>query len=230
MNSLRILLVDDDLELAELVARYLRQHDIEVTHAGNATEMDVHLARAEFDLLVLDLMLPGEGGLSIARRLADNYPIVIVSARGEETDRVVGLELGADDYLAKPFSPRELVARIRAVLRRRAKATPSRSPEFIFAELQLDTASRTLTRNGEKIKITTADFALLRVFCENPHRVLSRDQLVTLAGNEVRLPFDRSIDVRITRLRKKIEANPEEPCYIRTVRGAGYLFAPDGCE
>lgn len=230
MNSLRILLVDDDLELAELVARYLRQHDIEVTHAGNASEMDLHLARAEFDLLVLDLMLPGEGGLSIARRLADNYPIVIVSARGEETDRVVGLELGADDYLAKPFSPRELVARIRAVLRRRAKTTPSRSPEFIFAELQLDTASRTLTRNGEKIKITTADFALLRVFCENPHRVLSRDQLVTLAGNEVRLPFDRSIDVRITRLRKKIEANPEEPCYIRTVRGAGYLFAPDGCE
>ena len=231
MGLLRILLVDDDLELAALVGRYLSQHDMEVTHAGDAPEMDQHLSRNEFDLLVLDLMLPGENGLSIARRVSDRYSVIILSARGEETDRIVGLELGADDYLAKPFNPRELVARIRAVLRRKEKVAPLPShPAFSFATLLLDTANRTLSKNGERIKITNADFALLRIFCEHPHRVLTRDQLVSLSGGDERLPFDRSIDVRITRLRRKIEINPEEPCYIRTVRGTGYLFSPDGCE
>ena len=231
MSLLRILLVDDDLELAALIGRYLSQHGMQVTHASDAPEMDQHLSRTEFDLLVLDLMLPGEDGLSIARRLADRYPIVILSARGEETDRIVGLELGSDDYLGKPFNPRELVARIRAVLRREKKVAPLQSNfEFSFDIFQLDTASRTLSKNGERVKITTADFALLRIFCEHPHRVLTRDQLVSLSGGDERLPFDRSIDVRITRLRRKIEINPEEPCYIRTVRGTGYLFSPDGCE
>jgi len=231
MSLLRILLVDDDLELAALVGRYLSQHGMEVTHAGDAREMDQHLSRNEFDLLILDLMLPGEDGLSIARRVSERYPIIILSARGEETDRIVGLELGADDYLAKPFNPRELVARIRAVLRRKEKAAPVLSNlEFSFDTFQLDTASRTLSKSGESVKITTADFALLRIFCEHPHRVLTRDQLVSLSGSNERLPFDRSIDVRIARLRRKIEINPEEPCYIRTVRGTGYLFSPDGCE
>jgi len=231
MSLLRILVVDDDLELAALVGRYLSQHGMEVTHAGDAREMDQHLSRNEFDLLILDLMLPGEDGLSIARRVSERYPIIILSARGEETDRIVGLELGADDYLAKPFNPRELVARIRAVLRRKEKAAPVLSNlEFSFDTFQLDTASRTLSKSGERVKITTADFALLRIFCEHPHRVLTRDQLVSLSGSNERLPFDRSIDVRIARLRRKIEINPEEPCYIRTVRGTGYLFSPDGCE
>ena len=231
MSLLRILLVDDDLELAALVGRYLSQHGMEVTHAGDAGEMDQQLSRNEFDLLILDLMLPGEDGLSIARRVSGRYPIIILSARGEETDRIVGLELGADYYLAKPFNPRELVARIRAVLRRKEKAAPVLSNlEFSFDTFQLDTASRTLSKSGERVKITTADFALLRIFCEHPHRVLTRDQLVSLSGSNERLPFDRSIDVRIARLRRKIEINPEEPCYIRTVRGTGYLFSPDGCE
>ena len=231
MSLLRILVVDDDLELAALVGRYLSQHGMEVTHAGDAREMDQQISRNEFDLLILDLMLPGEDGLSIARRISGRYPIIMLSARGEETDRIVGLELGADDYLAKPFNPRELVARIRAVLRRKEKAAPVLSNlEFSFDTFQLDTASRTLSKSGERVKITTADFALLRIFCEHPHRVLTRDQLVSLSGSDERLPFDRSIDVRITRLRRKIEINPEEPCYIRTVRGTGYLFSPDGCE
>ncbi len=230
MELLRILLVDDDLELADLVGRYLSEHGMKVTHASDAREMDQCLARNEFDFLVLDLMLPGEDGLSIARRVADKYPLLILSARGEETDRIVGLELGADDYLAKPFNPRELVARIRAVLRRKEKVAPLQAtPTFSFGPFQLDTAKRTLSKSGAKIKITTADFTLLRIFCEHPHRVLTRDQLVSLCGNDERLPFDRSIDVRITRLRRKIESNPEQPCCILTVHGSGYLFSPEGC-
>lgn len=214
-----------------MLARYLNQHGIEVATAGNGVEMDQLLARERFDLALLDLMLPGEDGLSVARRIGSTLPFIILSARGEEADRIVGLELGADDYLAKPFSARELTARIQAVLRRREHAVPAQEPlVYIFGPYRLDAGSHTLIKNGERVRITSADFALLRIFCAHPNRVLSRERLVTLADEDARLPFERAIDVRVTRLRRKIEDNPEDPCFIRTVRGSGYLFAPEGCE
>jgi len=232
MTKIKILIVDDDPELAAMLSRYLDQHGMEVATAGNGVEMDLLLAHEQYDLAVLDLMLPGEDGLSIARRIGPTLPFIILSARGEEADRIVGLELGADDYLPKPFSARELTARIQAVLRRRehATVTPQKPLIYTFGPYRLDASSHTLTKNGERVRITSADFELLRLFCAHPNRVLSRDRLVTLADAEARLPFERAIDVRVTRLRHKIEDNPEDPCFIRTVRGSGYLFAPEGCE
>lgn len=232
MTKIKILIVDDDPELAAMLSRYLDQHGMEVATAGNGVEMDLLLAHEQYDLAVLDLMLPGEDGLSIARRIGPTLPFIILSARGEEADRIVGLELGADDYLPKPFSARELTARIQAVLRRRehATVTPQKPLIYTFGPYRLDASSHTLTKNGERVRITSADFELLRLFCAHPNRVLSRDRLVTLADSDARLPFERAIDVRVTRLRHKIEDNPEDPCFIRTVRGSGYLFAPEGCE
>lgn len=227
----KILIIDDDRDLASMLARYLVQHGMEVATASSGAEMDQILTRERFDLAVLDLMLPGEDGLSIARRMGPSLPFIILSARGEEADRIVGLELGADDYLAKPFSARELTARIQAVLRRRGP-TPRSEQEpltYSFGPYLLDEGSYTLTKNGERVRITSADFALLSIFCAHPNRVLSRERLVTLAEDGQRLPFERAIDVRITRLRRKIEDNPEDPCFIRTVRGSGYLFVPEGC-
>ena len=231
MTKIKILIVDDDPELAAMLSRYLDQHGMEVATAGNGVEMDLLLAHEQYDLAVLDLMLPGEDGLSIARRIGPTLPFIILSARGEEADRIVGLELGADDYLPKPFSARELTARIQAVLRRRehATVTPQKPLIYTFGPYRLDASSHTLTKNGERVRITSADFELLRLFCAHPNRVLSRDRLVTLADSDARLPFERAIDVRVTRLRHKIEDNPEDPCFIRTVRGSGYLFAPEGC-
>ena len=213
-----------------MLARYLQQHEIEALTADSGPAMDRMLAQQQIDLVVLDLMLPGEDGLSITQRIAPNLPVIILSARGEESDRIIGLDLGADDYLAKPFSAHELLARIHAVLRRHEKKTPATSSStYIFGDYVFDAASHTLTRQGEPVRITSGDRLLLKVFCEHPRQVLTREQLVALAGDEGRLPFDRSIDVRITRLRRKIEAQPDEPCFIRTVRGAGYLFSPEGC-
>ncbi len=231
MSTLKVLIVDDDRELATTLSLYLVQHGMDTVVASDGKEMDRLLAQSPFDLVVLDLMLPGEDGLSIARRIGSSMPFIILSARGDETDRIVGLELGADDYLAKPFSARELTARIHAVLRRREKS-PQQAPSqiFIFGPFRLDIASHTLTRNEERVRITTADYVMLKIFCTNPNRVISRERLVVLAGEDGRVPFDRSIDVRITRLRQKIEDDAEDPCYIRTVRGAGYLFAPEGCR
>ncbi len=231
MKTLRILIVDDDPELATMLARYLSQHGMEVTTVGSGVEMDKVLTREQFDLALLDLMLPDEDGLSIARRLAGSLPFIILSARGEEADRIVGLELGADDYLPKPFSARELTARIQAVLRRRDHEPISEQEPltYSFGPYFLDEGSHTLIKNGERVRITSADFALLRIFCAHPNRVLSRERLVTLADDGTRMPFERAIDVRITRLRRKIEDNPEDPCFIRTVRGTGYLFVPEGC-
>ncbi len=230
MNRLNILIVDDDVELATMLTRYLGQHGMDARVAADSVEMDRLLAQGRFDLTVLDLMLPGEDGLSIARRIAPATPFIILSARGEESDRIVGLELGADDYLAKPFSARELAARIQAVLRRREKVIAVKHPPvYAFGPYHLDTASHTLIKNSERVRITSGDYVLLKIFCSHPNQVMSRDRLVALAGEDGRLPFDRSIDVRIARLRQKIEDNAEDPCYIRTVRGAGYLFAPGGC-
>ena len=233
-----ILVVDDDAKLRDLVTRYLGGEGFAVTGVEDGEAMDGYLEDNPVDLIVLDLMLPGEDGLSIARRLRKDrdLPIVILSARGDEVDRIVGLEVGADDYLPKPFNPRELLARIRAVLRRQAGANNNAVAEhdedereqIHFGEFTLDMLSNVLIRGEEIIDLTPGDFALLEAFVTRPNRVLSRDALIELIKGYERSPFDRSIDVRVTRLRKKIEPNPEHPEYIRTVWGKGYMFTPQG--
>jgi len=229
----RILIVDDDPALLELLERYLGEQGFVVAGVADGDAMDRYLAESPVDLIILDLMLPGEDGLSIAKRLRASgmTPILMLSARGDDVDRIVGLEVGADDYLAKPFNPRELLARLRAILRRRQPepvVASAAEPAEIhrFGEFRLDTANRTLTRGGEPVALTGGEYALLQVFAENPNRVLSRDTLVDrLAGYE-RSPFDRSIDVRVTRLRRKIEVDPSAPVFIQTVWGEGYRFSP----
>ncbi|HHH43370.1 MAG TPA: response regulator, partial [Gammaproteobacteria bacterium] len=197
----------------------------------NGAEMDRFLATNTPDLIILDLMLPGEDGLSIAKRLRSSHalPIIMLSARGEEVDRIVGLEVGADDYLPKPFNPRELLARIRAVLRRpatTAEASPGNEQTFEFGPFKLDTDSGQLTRQGEKVPLTSGEFSLLHIFVRHPNQVLSRDRLIDHLKGFERSPYDRSIDVRVTRLRRKIEADPAAPVYIQTVWGEGYRFTP----
>jgi DNA-binding response OmpR family regulator len=229
----RILIVDDDPALLELLERYLGEQGFVVAGVPDGEAMDHYLAENEVDLIILDLMLPGEDGLSIAKRLrvSGTTPILMLSARGDDVDRIVGLEVGADDYLAKPFNPRELLARLRAILRRRqpdppGQAVAEQAEVYRFGDFCLDMASRTLTRGDEQVTLTSGEYALLQVFVENPNRVLSRDVLVDrLAGYE-RSPFDRSIDVRVTRLRRKIEADPSAPVFIKTVWGEGYRFSP----
>ncbi len=232
----RILVVDDDPAIRELLADYLSVNGFLVDTAADGTQMRARLAQAMPDAIVLDLMLPGEDGLSLARALrkTSDVPILMLSARGEEIDRVVGLEIGADDYVLKPFSPRELLARLRALLRRVAArdrgdaAAPTRTHSF--GPFTLDLAAWRLLRDGEEIAVTSAEFELLRIFVEHPHRVLSRDDLIARLKGYERDAFDRSIDVRITRLRKKIERDPGHPVYVRTVRGEGYLFNPSGAS
>ncbi len=227
----RILLVDDDAALRELVAAYLEASGYRVTAVGDGVALRAHLARHAADLVVLDLMLPGEDGLSLLRWLRENDgpPVIIISARGEEVDRVVGLEVGADDYLAKPFGPRELLARVRAVLRRGGNAlAPREIGSLAFGPFRLDVATHVLLRDGSEIPLTAGEFTLLRLFLEHPNQVLTRDHLITLLKGYERAPFDRSVDVRVTRLRRKIEARPEAPVYLRTIWGEGYLFSPRG--
>ena len=228
-----ILVVDDDPDLHELLGRYLSEQGFEVTGVEDGAAMDRFLATRSTDLIILDLMLPGVDGLSIAKRLrSDNdTPIIMLSARGEEVDRIVGLEVGADDYLPKPFNPRELLARIRAVLRRpTAPANPesenSQQQTFSFGPFRLDPVTQELTRDEEKVSLTSGEFALLKIFVEHPNRVLSRDTLVDMLKGYERSPYDRSIDVRVTRLRRKIESDPSSPVYIHTVWGEGYRFSP----
>ena len=227
----RILVVDDDVALRDLVARYLSANGYEVEGVGDGDGLRASLAKNAADLGVLDLMLPGEDGLSLLRalRAEGGPPVVIVSARGDEVDRVVGLEVGADDYLAKPFGPRELLARVRAVLRRSGEpAAPRRSEAYAFGPYRLDLATHVLATASGEIALTAGEFELLRIFLEHPNHVLSRDQLITQMKGYERGPFDRSIDVRVTRLRRKIEPDPEAPVYLRTVWGEGYLFSPGG--
>lgn len=228
-----ILIVDDDPDLSQRLARYLEEQGYSVALAGDGEQMFKHLASHKPDLLLLDLMLPGEDGLSLARRLrADQVmPIIMLSARGEDVDRIVGLEVGADDYLAKPFNPRELLARIRAVLRRRSSPLGESSaapPTYAFGPYRLDPIAHRIHRDDVELALTAAEFALLRLFNEHPDQVLSRDRLIDLLKGYDRSPFDRSIDVRVTRLRRKIEIDPASPQFIRTIWGEGYLFAPDG--
>ncbi|OIQ67370.1 transcriptional regulatory protein OmpR [mine drainage metagenome] len=229
-----VLIVDDDDALRSLLEQYLTGNGFAVSLAANGAVMDEVLQTVHPDLVILDLMMPGEDGLSIARRLraSTHLPIIMLSARGEDIDRIVGLEVGADDYLAKPFNPRELLARIRAVLRRKQNmaASEQAAAENVmrFGEFELDLDAQRLTKAGAEINLTSAEFSILQIFTSHPNRVLSRDQLMDMLKGYDRDPFDRSIDVRVTRLRRKIEANPAEPEYIRTVWGQGYLFAPKG--
>ncbi len=224
-----ILVVDDDAGLRDLVMRYLAGNGFGVAGAGDAGGLRRHLASHPVDLILLDIMLPGEDGLSVARGLREHGgpPVIMLSARGEAVDRIVGLEVGADDYLAKPFDHRELLARIRAVLRRGRVAAPA-GRLFRFGPCVLDRERRRLTRNGEAVPLSGAEYALLKAFTEHPEQILSRDRLVDLLRGYDRSPFDRMVDVRVTRLRRKIEPDPARPVYIRTVRGEGYLFTPDG--
>ncbi|HUX30438.1 MAG TPA: response regulator [Thiobacillus sp.] len=228
----RILVVDDDTALRELVTSYLTASGYLVEGVGDGVAFRASMARHAADLVVLDLMLPGEDGLSLLKwlRADGGPPVIIVSARGEEVDRVVGLEIGADDYLAKPFGPRELLARVRAVLRR-GGGNASASKEtgaLVFGPFRLDLATHVLTHEGSEVPMTSGEFTLLRIFLEHPNQVLTRDHLITLVKGYERSPFDRSVDVRVTRLRRKIEPNPETPIYLRTVWGEGYLFSPRG--
>ncbi|MBF0255237.1 MAG: response regulator [Gammaproteobacteria bacterium] len=230
-----ILVVDDDPGLCQLLAEYLSGNGFKVTAVAEGNAMRQALQQRP-DALVLDLMLPGEDGLSLARwvrhcpELAE-LPILMLSARGEEIDRIIGLEVGADDYLAKPFNPRELLARLRALLRRSRPSSPeiAESPSQPgFGPFLLDLQAHRLLRDGLEIALTSAEFDLLRLFIERPNRVLSRDALIDALKGFERNPFDRSIDIRVTRLRRKIEPDPATPTYIRTIRGEGYLFNPHG--
>jgi two-component system phosphate regulon response regulator OmpR len=228
----RILVVDDDTALRELVTSYLAASGYQVEGVGDGGAFRASMARQGADLVVLDLMLPGEDGLSLLKwlRTDGGPPVIIVSARGEEVDRVVGLEVGADDYLAKPFGPRELLARVRAVLRRHGgnAPAPKETGALAFGPFRLDLATHVLTLDGGEVPLTSGEFTLLRIFLEHPNQVLTRDHLITLVKGYDRSPFDRSVDVRVTRLRRKIEPNPEAPIYLRTIWGEGYLFSPRG--
>ena len=231
----RLLVVDDDLRLRDLLGQYLKEQGFAVDLVGDAAEMDKKLARTPYALMVLDLMLPGEDGLAICRRLRGNgnaLPIIMLTAKGDEVDRIVGLEMGADDYLPKPFNPRELLARIHAVLRRKT-ATPPGAPEVepgavTFGAFRLDLATRQLTKHGAALALTTGEFALLKTLTSHARQPLSRDKLMELARGREHEAFDRSIDVQISRLRKLIEADPAKPRHIQTVWGFGYVFVPDG--
>ncbi len=234
IENANILVVDDDPELRELTQAYFEQQGFNVATVASGESMDAYLADHDVDLLILDLMLPGEHGLSIAQRLKkhSSLPIIIVSAQGEDVDRIVGLEVGADDYLAKPFNPRELLARVRAVLRRTqatAQVTPSAAVTSIeFGAFALDTSAHRLSKNGDVVPLTSGEFDLLAILVSHPNKVLDRDRILDLLTGAERSPFDRSIDVRVTRLRSKIEPDPANPVYIRTIWGKGYMFCPTG--
>ena len=230
----KILVVDDDSGLCGLLHQYLTKQGFFVDTVEDGTAMDTYLENSSPDLIILDLMLPGEDGLSIAKRLNSHgqIPIIMLSACGEEVDRIIGLEVGADDYLAKPFSPRELLARIRSVLRRYARAESSGNESvqsiFKFGPYQLDTISQTLKCGAKDISVTNGEFSLLKIFLDNPNRVLSRDTLLEKLKGYGCSPFDRSIDVRIMRLRQKVEVDSASPQFIQTVWGEGYRFAVNG--
>jgi two-component system OmpR family response regulator len=231
MTAGRVLIVDDDAEVRGMIAEYLSTHGYEVHAADGGEGMRSALTRAVPDVVLLDLNLPGEDGLALARYLRERFDvgIIMVTAAGEVVDRIVGLEVGADDYIAKPFDPRELRARVKSVMRRlQARASSQQSPpseRIVIGNCQLDVKSRQLFNgDGQEVALTAMEFDLLKAFIDHPNQVLSRDRLLTLTRNREWEPFDRSIDIRITRLRRKVEEDPDNPRAIRTVRGAGYMF------
>ncbi len=233
-ENAKLLVVDDDPEIRELTQVYLTRQGFEVDCVDSGEAMEAFLNENTTDLIILDLMLPGEHGLSLARRLKKegDIPIIIVSAQGDDIDRIVGLEVGADDYLPKPFNPRELLARVRAVLRRSRKGPSSGNGDEAtlarFGSFELDLSSHQLSRAGTPIPLTSGEFDLLAILVEHPNKVLDRDRILDLLTGAERSPFDRSIDVRVTRLRGKIEPDPSAPVFIRTIWGKGYMFCPDG--
>ncbi|OCQ42557.1 DNA-binding response regulator [Aeromonas veronii] len=233
-GNTHILVVDDHSEIRDLLKRFLEQHGLRVSCARDGKEMKRLLEEREFDLLVLDLMMPGEDGLTLCRelRVKSNLPIIMLTAMGEETDRIIGLEMGADDYLAKPFNPRELLARIKAVMRRtQAETQPAAETltrDLRFDRWLLDVNRRELVdEDGVGLSLSTAEFDLLKVFLERPQRVLSRDQLLDLARGREAVAFDRAIDTLVSRLRRKLERDPKNPGLIKTIWGGGYMFSAD---
>lgn len=232
MANSPILLVEDDAEIGELISLYLAKNNFDVTVVPDGEAMDAALAANSYELLILDLNLPGEGGLSICQRIRAErrLPIIILTAQGEDVDKILGLEMGADDYVVKPFNSRELLARIRAVLRRVESADVNISQAmrqaYFFAGWRVDILSREVVAPcGIKVAMTGAEFDLLHALCENPNRVLTRDQLIQMTHGQTSGPFERSIDVLISRLRQKIEADPKKPLLIQTVRSEGYMFS-----
>jgi two-component system phosphate regulon response regulator OmpR len=236
-----ILILDDEAEMRALLQRYLGSQGFAVQLATSAVQLDTFLARKSYDVLVLDLMMPGETGLQICRRLraaGETIPIMMLTAKGDPVDRIIGLEMGADDYLPKPFEPRELAARLHAMIRRQkmfGEGIASHSEEVIaFGPFRLDLASRTLTRDGAPVTLTSGEFALLRALARNPDRPLGRERLIALAagknGARNELATDRSVDVQVLRLRRLIEDDAAAPRFIQTVWGVGYLFAPNGAR
>ncbi|MGF1724485.1 two-component system response regulator OmpR [Photobacterium nomapromontoriensis] len=236
-ENYKILVVDDDMRLRALLERYLSEQGFQVRSVANGEQMDRLLARETFHLMVLDLMLPGEDGLSICRRLrnANNMlPILMLTAKGDEVDRIVGLEVGADDYLPKPFNPRELLARIRAVLRRQTVEVPGApsidSKTIEFGEFRLNLGTREMFRGENSMPLTSGEFAVLKALVTNAREPMSRDKLMNMARGREYSAMERSIDVQISRLRRMIEEDPSRPRYIQTVWGLGYVFVPDGNE
>ena len=231
MESKHLLIVDDDREIRDLASRFLQKHGYRITTAKDGREMRAALQDWRIDLVVLDLMLPGDDGLKLCRdlRAQSNVPVIMLTAMGEETDRIVGLEMGADDYMAKPFNPRELLARIKAVLRRSSQdpfgAAGSIGGVYLFVGWALDTGRRLLKSPiGDVVELSTGEFDLLLSFVEHPQRVLNRDQLLDFTHGRAADPFERSVDVQVSRLRHKIESDPREPDLIKTVRSGGYIF------
>ncbi len=227
-----LLVVEDDREISALIARFLGHHGFRVSVVPDGRGMTRALADCRIDLVVLDIMLPGEDGLSLCRRVRSQstLPVIMLTARGEEMDRIIGLEMGADDYLNKPFNPRELLARIRAVLRRATvlQAGGESTRILDFAGWRLDLGLRQLhTPEGTRVTLTSGEFDLLAAFCEHPRRVLTRDQLLDLTHGRNARAFDRSIDIQVSRLRRKIEPDVRAPTFITTVRSGGYFFTPD---
>lgn len=236
-EQLKVLVVDDDARLRTLLQRFLEEQGYAVKAVADAEQMDRALSRELYSLMVLDLMLPGEDGLSICQRLreSDTYgglPIIMLTAKGDDNDRISGLEAGADDYLPKPFNPRELVARIKAVMRRQTKelpGAPSQTEAVVeFGPYSLDLSTRNLKRDGENVSLTTGEFAVMKALVQHPREPLTRDKLMNLARGREWSAMERSIDVQVSRLRRLIEDDPSNARYIQTVWGVGYVFIPDG--
>lgn len=229
MSANHILVVDDDAEIRDLLKRFLAKAGFRVSAVGDGGRMRAAMNETKFDLVVLDVMLPGDDGLSLCRRIRAEsaIPIIMLTAMGDDTDRIVGLEMGADDYLSKPFNPRELLARIKAILRRSGHgAAQGRGSLLEFEGWRLDLAKRELTApDGRLVDLTGGEFDLLVSFVEHPQRTLSRDQLLDLTRGRSSAPFDRSVDIQVSRLRQKIEADAKDPKLIKTVRGIGYIFS-----
>jgi two-component system phosphate regulon response regulator OmpR len=232
-ESAHVIVVDDDEDVRSTVAEYLRRNGLSVTEANGGDAMRAVMAQRPIDLAVLDVNMPGDDGLTLAReiRASGQAGIIMLTARSDDIDRIVGLEIGADDYITKPFNPRELLARVKAVLRRanrggEAPATLGREVQMGKCRLNLD-SRKLFEADGTEVQITAMEFDLLRTFVEHPRRALSRDQLLDLAHSKDMEPFDRSIDTRIARIRRKIERDPAKPECLKTVRGAGYIYNPD---